>query len=205
DADGYYTFREDMNSTGAGWRLVTGRLLARWITAKPMTGKWEIRMEAKDHLGNIFPAGLILCSDGTPRQSVKVFLDEIPPEADVKITGFTRGGGPLQPSVDCATLQKGDIIHGEYTALDEHFSSLSLTVQPSGIPGAHGATVNPPSRSYPIPVPTTGEVGTWTLDTSTMDPCGYVVRLVVSDRTIVSGSGGWSSEDFVGFCLTKKP
>lgn len=205
DADGYFTFREDMNSTGAGWRLVTGRLLGQWITAKPMTGLWEIKLEAKDHLGNIYPAGLVLCSDdGTSRQSVKVYLDEEVPDADVKITGFTRGGAPLVPTVDCATLQVGDVIHGEYKALDEHFGSLSLTVEPSGVPGAHSTAVNPPSRSYPI-VATTGETGTWTLDTGGMDPCGYVVRLVVNDRTIVSGNGGWQKEDFVGFCLAKKP
>lgn len=203
DSDGFYTFREDMNATGLGWRLVTGRLLGQWITAAPMTGLWEIKVEAKDFLGTIYTAGTILCSaDGTTRQNVKIFLDEIAPKADVTITGFSRGGGPVQPAIDCATLQKGDIIHGQYTALDPdgHFGSLSLTVQPSG--PAHGATVNPSSRSYPV-VSTNGEVGNWTLDTSAMDPCGYVVRLNVADRTIVHSNAAisWTDEDFVGFCL----
>jgi DNA uptake protein ComE-like DNA-binding protein len=205
DADGFYTFREDMNSTGSGWRLVTGRLLAQWITAQPMTGLWEIKVEVKDPLNPtpLIPAAIITClPDGTTRQTVKVFLDEIPPTADVKITGFSRDGGPVLPTVDCATLQQGDVIHGKYTTEDEHFSSLSLTIQPVGPAG--GATVNPPALSYPLDLPTTGGTGTWTLDTKPMAPCGYVVRLQVSDRTIVSGNGGWGNEDFVGFCLAAK-
>jgi hypothetical protein len=85
-----------------------------------------------------------------------------------------------------------------YSVSDEHFGTLALDVEPAG--PAHGAAVNPPSRSYPI-VPTLGENGDWTLDTTGMDPCGYVVRLRTWDRTIVSSNGGWYCEDFVGFCL----
>jgi hypothetical protein len=60
--------------------------------------------------------------------------------------------------------------------------------------------VSPPARSYPV-VPTGGEVATWTLDTTGMLPCGYVIRLDAYDRTIVSAGGGWHSFDAVGFCL----
>ena len=34
-----------------------------------------------------------------------------------------------------------------------------------------------------------------------MDPCGYVIRMDVWDRTIVSGGSGWHDYDAVGFCL----
>ncbi len=203
DADGYYTYKEDPNSTGAGWRLVTSRVLGYWITSAPMTGLWEIRIEAKDHFGNTFTAGQVICTeDGTTRQTIKVFLDEVAPTAKLKITGFTRGGGPVIAATDCDTLQKGDIIHGTYESLDEHFGSLSMTIEPPS--HVHGAAVDPSSRAFPV-VPTTGESGTWTLDTSLMDPCGYVIRLSTADRTLVNSSGtGWTNADFVGFCLSAK-
>ncbi|MBV2361404.1 hypothetical protein KUH32_16690 [Thalassococcus sp. CAU 1522] len=45
--------------------------------------------------------------------------------------------------------------------------------------------------------------GTWTLDTTDMDPCGYNIWIHGEDRTIVSGSHvGWDDWDGEGFCLT---
>ena len=57
-------------------------------------------------------------------------------------------------------------------------------------------------RSYPA-VSTNGESGVWSLNTAGMAPCGYIVRIDVSDRTIVSGNGGWGASTSVGFCLRK--
>lgn len=193
-------------STVANMREVISpeaNLLAIWHTHAPMTGRWRIRVEAWDTTttpDTHYSAGETTCTvDGSTRQDVIVLLDEQAPTVSVSITGFSTGGGPIQPVVDCATLTKGVTIHGQYSVTaEQHFSSLSLTVEPAD--AAHGATINPSSRAYPV-VPTTGETGTWTLDTSAMDPCGYVVRLVSTDRTIVSRDGGWLAEDFVGFCL----
>ncbi len=199
--DGFYTYREQAYPNQ--WREVAANVMAKWITASPMTGMWEIMMEAKLPDGTILPAGMILClDDGSTRSSVKVRLDEVAPSADVAITGFSRGGGPVQPAVDCGTFLVGDVIHGTYSSFDEHFNILTLTIEPAG--PAAGATVNPSSRRFGFPdfVPTTGEAGNWTLDTTGMQACGYVVRLWASDRTIVnSGSIGWSRPDTVGFCL----
>jgi hypothetical protein len=51
-------------------------------------------------------------------------------------------------------------------------------------------------------VPTTGEQGNWTLDTTGMDPCGYVIRLYSSDRTNVNSTGNpYDMAYDVGFCL----
>jgi hypothetical protein len=200
-SDGFYTYREDPNPAGGGWRLVQNRLLAQWITAAPMTGLWEIKIEVKEPVsGQIFIAGTIECvADGSTRSNVMALLDEVTPTANVQITGFSRGGGPIQPAADCETFQVGDVIYGTYSTFDEHFGSLSLSAEPSA--PAHCATVNPATRAYPI-VPTTGETGNWSLDTSAMDPCGYIVRLYVVDRTIVSGdASGWKNAHSVGFCL----
>ena len=200
--DNYYVYREDMNSSGAGWRLVQNRVLADWITADPMTGRYDIRVEAKDPTTNIVYAGqAIACPDGSTRSIVTIELDEIAPTCDVAITGYRRGGGPLQPAMDCDTFRVRDVISGTYAVADAHFGGLTLTVEP--VAPAHGAAPSPGSRAYPV-VATSGETGTWSLDTAGMDPCGYIVRLWSWDRTIVSLDGsGRKCSDSVGFCLNR--
>lgn len=204
DLNGYYTYREQ--NFPNQWREVAQNVLAKWITANPMTGMWEIMIEAKLPDNTILTGGTLFClADGTTRSTVKVRLDEVAPSAKVTITGYTRNGGPLQPAGDCGTFQVGDVIYGTYESFDQHFNRLTLHVEPSG--PAHGASLNPSSRVFGFPdfVPTTGESSTWTLDTHPMDACGYIVRLQTVDRTIVnSGAIGWWNYDSVGFCL-KEP
>ncbi len=211
DTAGFYTYREYGSPVTGAWRRVISpnRLLAQWRTTAAETGLWEITVEALDTVTNlVYTAGTTICMvDGSTRQTVRVRLDQTKPVAEVAITGFSRGGGEPEDAVDCGTFQVGDVIHGTYTATDKHFRRLTLTVEPADAAG--GATVNPPVRTYPD-VPGAGEAGTWTLDTGgtppngPMDPCGYVVRLHVRDRTIVSCADyGWWAEDFVGFCLVK--
>ena len=204
--DGYYTYREHGTPPGAWRRVISpNRQLARWDSRPGGSGLWEIMIRAKDSVGNIYLAGTTTCLvDGSTRQNVKVRLDQTRPKADISITGFSRGGGPVLPAVSCGTFQVGDVIHGTYSATDapeNHFRILTLRVQPSDV--AHGATPSPSVRSYPV-VPDAGETGSWTLDTSPMEPCGYTVRLLVRDRTIASCSsyGRWD-DDFVGFCLVE--
>jgi hypothetical protein len=208
--DGYYTYREHGSPVLGAWRRVTSpnRLLALWNTTPAETGLWEIKVEALDITTDVtYAAGITTCvADGSTRQNIKVRLDQVRPTPKIKITGFSRGGGPVEPAVECETFQKGDVIHGTYSVTDEHFRLLSFTVEVDA--HAHGATVSPSTRKYGSPdfVPTTGETGTWSLNTGPMDPCGYVVRLEVWDRTIVSGyHAGWKNEEFVGFSLEAAP
>lgn len=204
--DGYYTYREHGTPPGSWRRVISpNRQLARWNTTVAETGLWEIMIWAKDAANNDYIAGVTTCVvDGSTRQNVKVRLDQTRPVADIAITGFSRGGGPVQPAVDCATFQVGDVIHGTYTATDapdDHFRVLTLQVQPAD--AANGATPTPTVRSYPT-VPGAGESGSWTLDTASADPCGFTVRLLVRDRTIANCSDyGWWDDDFVGFCLVE--
>ena len=72
---------------------------------------------------------------------------------------------------------------------------------------AEGLDPSAASRVFGFPdfVPTSGESGTWKLDTHPMDACGYIIRLETVDRTIVnSGAIGWWNYDSAGFCL-KEP
>lgn len=213
DAGGYYTYRDYGIGTGI-WRRLAAPfvgLLGQWNTAAPMAGLWEIRVEALDTLTNtVYAARTTLCPDGSTRTDVTVQLDEAAPSAAITITDVsTDGGTTWAPAADCGDFAPGVWLRGTYSTSDAHFGSVDLIVEPPG--PAHGAkpvhgsppplaATTPFPRSYPL-VPTGGETATWSLDTTGMDQCGYVVRMDVGDRTIVSAGGGWSNAASVGFCL----
>lgn len=198
--DGWYDYLEDFK--GPQTRSLVQDQLGLWVTDASMEGLWRIRITAKD-TGTTPPtvfAGF---------QEVKVRVDNTAPSAALAITGATFNGNPV-PAVDCGKFPVGTIITGTYeshdpgtTSPNQHFGSLSLDVIPDG--PAHGAAVSPSGRSFPV-VPTTGEAGTWTLDTAGMDPCGYVIRLVACDRTNHNSAGNplCAGQD-VGFCLEAAP
>jgi hypothetical protein len=182
DVNGWYTYLEDLiGGPGNPMQFVVENILAEWQTGAPMTGLWQIKIEAKDPVTNIIYPGTTTDT---------VCLDNMAPTASITITS---GGGA------CADFLVGDLISGTYAVTDEHFSSLSLSVQP-GLGGSFTSPA-PLPRTYPI-VPTTGESGTWSLDTTGMPRCGYVVYLDAYDRTIVnSGSIGFHTAAVVGLCL----
>ncbi len=213
DANGYYTYREYGTPVTGSWRRVTGpnRALALWRSGGE-TGKWEIMLEGKDTWTNqTYAAGVQICPDNSSRQNVVVKLDQEAPWVHLAITGYERNG-TMYTAVDCDTFKVGDVIHGDYEVTDEHFGTLWLRLLPNT--PANGVGVNPASRTYYAPdfVPTSGEAGTWTVDTGQhvapngqtvgpMDPCGYVVLLETRDRTIAGCGAGWYKRLSVGFCL----
>ena len=137
-----------------------------------------------------------------------VALDEVAPTAAITITDVSTDGGlTWGAAADCGDFAPGVWLRGTYSTSDVHFGSLNLIVEPPG--PANGATPvhgSPPGvttpfpRSYPL-VSTNGETATWSLNTTGMEQCGYVVRMDVGDRTIVSAGGGWTNAASVGFCL----
>ncbi|WP_031433017.1 peptidoglycan-binding domain-containing protein [Methylomarinum vadi] len=203
-ADGCYTYLEDPG--GSHERHYVIPVLAKWHTSAPHTGLWEIRIMAKLPSDGVIYGGVLICAaDGSTRSVVRVRLDNKEPEVAIGLTGYQRGSDPTVHPIGTSTSEKcgkfviGDVLHGVYDVKDAHFGTLTLTVAPSG--PAHGTTVNPPLRRFDI-VPTSGEFGTWTLDTKNMEACGYIVRLWARDRAIVdSGYIGLRNTDDVGFCL----
>jgi len=183
--DGWYDYMEDLtDGPGNAMRFVAGNVLARWQTGPLMSGLWQIRMDVKDPVSGTVWAGT---------QVVTVRLDNQGPFASININP-----GPAGTPGACGVFTVGSTLTGTYSASDQHFGSLALTVEPAG------GVMSPASRSYPT-VPTGGESGTWTLNTDGMTPCGYVVRIHVWDRTIVnSGYVGFYASDVKGFSLTAK-
>jgi hypothetical protein len=212
---GWYEYLEDIK--GANQRFLVVDKLASWHTNASMEGQWLIRISAKDPSVNppLFFPGI---------QVVRVRVDNTHPsgpagpgatqaqiEADppLTITGATFEGNPI-PAIDCGKFPVGSIIEGTYEVHDpgtsspnQHFGSLSLSVIPAG--PANGAAPSPSSQSYPV-LSTNGVAGTWTLDTTGMDACGYVIRLVASDRTNFDSRGNPLQMHYdVGFCLEEAP
>jgi len=138
------------------------------------------------------------------------FVDNTAPTANVEITSGTG---------NCGKFNVGDTILGTYATNDIHHSGLTLTVTPQAEAAGGHLTITsvlpvaplpplPPgptasnSLSYPLRLTTTGATGDWELNTTSMKPCGYNIRLHVTDRTIVnSGFIGWPNADIEGFCL----
>jgi hypothetical protein len=101
----------------------------------------------------------------------------------------------------CGEFNKGAVINGHFVARDANFGLFTLDTTPN-------------SQNPPDPTPASGTVQTavapgdpWSLNTATMNPCGYVVTVRVWDRAIVGSIPGGHNynEDDLGFCLKPKP
>lgn len=201
---GWYTYLE--STTPPHTRHLVLDTLGRWETNNAMEGLWTIRISAKNPATGTVFSGI---------QDVQVWIDNTAPVAAIDITGATFNGSKIA-AVDCGKFPVGTIISGTFSAHDrgsvphaldpayQHFGGLSFSVIPAG--PAHGAAVVTPNPTAFPAVPNIGEDGTWTLDTQHMDPCGYVIRFVVCDRTNYDSRGNaLCASDDVGFCLEEAP
>ena len=189
DADGYYNY-EDYASD----HFVESNILSVWFSnSAEDNSRYDLRLDLKVDAN---PANDIHSN------VVTVLVDNTPPKADLKIN--------LATAVECADFNVGQTFSGTYRATDLHFHSFGFVIRPQG--PAHGVVPDPPagSRGF-IASPGLSSIidpgiasGTFNLNTTGMDPCGYSLTIVVSDRTNVnSGQGSFSSEASVGFCLRR--
>ncbi len=191
-ADGWYPYREDPHGDGGSNPevYVVNDVLTRWHTGG-QDGLWSIRFEARERGGTAaFPV-----SDG-----IVITLDNTAPVTSIDITS---GGG------ECADFTIENDISGIYSATDAHFGHLQLWLLPkkgggfaAPPPASDASTRMPLQRFYPQ-VHETGESNvTWTLDTTGLPQCGYLISVTAWDRTIVnSGSIGRHRGAVVGLCL----
>jgi hypothetical protein len=207
DSQGYYTYQEVI---GVNTRVtVADNKLAEWHTPK-VPAIYEILVEGMDAMGNPMTAGLILCDDGSTRQTVNVMLDNEVPSASLTLTGVIPSGesAPV-PAKECGKFKVGDKLIGQYSATDDHFSRCWLTLSPDPTPGVvpKPAPVLLGAKSYAGGLAPNGEPGAqWELDTTGMRPCGYTLTLHVYDRTIVGNCANnnwhhWKTSRTIGFCL----
>ncbi len=153
--------------------------LAQWSTSGD--GLWEIRLRRYN------PAGTINL-DNTPWYRIR--LDNTLPTAQLTIDGGA-----------CDKYAPGATITGTFVARDLHFGHFILDTLPASLSPPSPVTGTPPVSSGNNPTTVAGDA--WKLDTSTMVPCGYVVRVRVWDRTIRHSALGHHNraDDDKGFCL----
>ena len=141
----------------------------------------EIRLEIFDMAGNPVP--------GAVPDVQRVQLDNTWPEASIEIT---TGAG------DCGKFSIGATLAGNFVARDKYFGRYSLVVKPNVNPAGVG-----------VPSPSSGTVQTavapgdaWTLDTTGMKACGYIIEVHAWDRAIVNSIAvRHHRPDSAGFCL----
>jgi hypothetical protein len=103
---------------------------------------------------------------------------------------------------DYKDFSVGTLIQGHFTAQDAYFGNFSLTTLPASM-GPNTPTTPTPFTSQTASFAAGGDE--WQLVTTGMTPCGYVVLLQISDRSIlysIPGHHNYSSYD-LGFCLRK--
>lgn len=128
--------------------------------------------------------------------TVTFLADKDDPDANIEIDAG-----------NCKTFTQGTLMTGTFSMTDAHALSLSLSLAPADEIGGEWPKITSPivggsSMSYGVSLPGGGTSGTWELDTSDMNPCGYVIRIDVYDRTIINSSYiGHHDADDEGFCL----
>lgn len=154
-------------------------VLAWWTPGGDDT--WEVRLQLID--GSASEIGT------SPWYRVK--MDNTPPDASIRIdTG------------DCEEHLPGVTLTGHFVARDTHFGKYAITTTPTSL-------VPPPNSTSPnagISQTATDPGDSWTLNTTGMVPCGYVLRLEVWDRAIRNSSQGNHNKGVgdVGFCLLEE-
>ena len=136
-------------------------LLGNWDSSGD--DRWEIKLDIADSFDNPVLGALY--------DSHVMQLDNTAPFASVDIT--TPGG-------DCGKFLAGTLLGGTFVARDLNFGSFSLGTLPFSGP------IGPSSGSVQTPVAGTP----WSLNTTGMKSCGYVVELGVVDRSIVNSAWG---------------
>ncbi len=170
-------------------------VLAHWHP--PGDKLWQIRLEmatlAEVSVGTTVWHAIQSDNTGPRRRPADPPFEPPPVTCEIHIDS----GG------DCKDFTPPVTITGRFTARDTYFGAFTLSTLPSSM------VPNQPTT----PTPNTTQTATfaangdpWSLITTNMDPCGYVVVLNVWDRSIVNSHPGSHNHNYfdVGFCLRSK-
>ena len=157
---------------------VNSMLYNRWSPNE--ADLWEIRLE-------LFTWGEIFLGSTAWH---KIRVKNTKPQASVSVDG-----------APCDEYFPGVIINGHFIARDPYFGHYILDTLPDSVSPPNPTPASGTLQTSPAP----GNV--WTLNTTGMDACGYVIVLHVYDRTIVNShpSAHNDQKDDLGFCLLAPP
>lgn len=180
--DGWFEYKQN---PAIGLYSVDNRL-ATWQTGGLDDGPYTIRFVHTDEFGVENVADqftIMICNKGmtispTANASVDTNFD-----LDLVIDGGDCHSYPLP------TQPKPEIINGHLRAVHPYFASWALSIQPTA--HTNGAAPSPPSRSYSSLGDTGDANGTWSLDTTLLEPCGYAISIGAHTRVIMNSSGNF--------------
>ncbi|MGH9430308.1 MAG: hypothetical protein ACRD3T_02065 [Terriglobia bacterium] len=183
DGSGFFFYLDALHNVDS--------ILAYWDSSGD--DQWHVWLEVADATDTVLgsTAHYLIQLDNTP----PLPPPNIPVTMDIHITSGTG---------DCTDAATGDTVSGYFIADDLHFGAWSLSTEPNTISTpSNQPTVTGLASADPAPAPSGHN---WSLDTGSpvaMKPCGYVVRLDVSDRSIVNSSPGNHNTNNIeaGFCL----
>ena len=179
DADGFFTYLDPA--------LYMDRKLASWSPSGD--DLWEMQLDIAD-----------MASPPNIQGSTswyRIQLDNTAPVANI-----TPDAG------ECKKYVPTDIIAGHFVATDLNFGSYALSTHPDTATTPSNQPVDQTNHSTGTS-PTSAGHDTWQLNTGNpikMKACGYVVRVDVSDRSIVNSLPGFHNTNAweTGFCLLDK-
>ncbi|MCW3126850.1 MAG: hypothetical protein JWO03_2508 [Bacteroidetes bacterium] len=176
DADGWYIYKDNIYTSMHN----VDSYLCSWNANTKPDGLYTIRFEHTDEFGNISADTdqfvIMVCNKGmsispTANTSVDTAYD-----LDLVIDGG-----------DCHSYTPGDpTINGHLRAVHPYFSSWSIALQPTT--HTHGVTPVPVSRIVTSPADNGDANAVWSLDTSSLDPCGYTVSIGAHTRVILNSN-----------------
>lgn len=177
DADGWFIYQPDTPN-----HIFTNddNHLANWSTAGLDDNTYTILFESTDEVGNpvaVDEFSIIITNKGMSVSTTANATVDPAFSLDLVIDGG-----------DCHSYTPSDsMIHGHVKAVHAYFASWQLELQPTA--HTHLAVPSPKSRAFSF----VGDSGDgnfeWTLETATLDPCGYTVSLTANTRVILDSDG----------------
>ncbi|HZD03367.1 MAG TPA: hypothetical protein VE173_00570, partial [Longimicrobiales bacterium] len=158
-----------------------------WTVALPWSGNTNGMLARWKSAGDdLVEVGLEILGSGIV-DTHRLQLDNTLPEPGMLALSIGPG--------DCGKYTVGTTLTGTFVARDAHFARYVLGTSPfAPPPGA----LTPSSGTVQTPV----SGASWSLDTTGMEPCGYVIRLTLYDLAVVhSASTGRHVSTAQGFCL----
>ena len=156
--------------------------LATWDASSKADGPYTIRFVHTDEMNNEVIADqftIMVCNKPMLISPTANAMVDMAFDLDLVIDGG-----------DCHSYTpKAPMINGHLRAVHPYFADWGLDLQPTS--HTHGTLPAPISRSYSALGDTGDANGSWSLDTTTLDPCGYTVSIGAHTRVILNSSGNF--------------
>jgi hypothetical protein len=199
DPNGWFPYLANHNASNLV--VIKQQMLATW-SSHPFEGKHYVRVRYTK--GDPMLPGTTIFS--TPAIAIKLDNDRyktnlIPNnilDADIDLDVIINGG-------ECKTYTQGTKITGKLKVKDQYYGGYSLHVQPQSqvITNAGLITYDPVSNRNNANIGYYGpNADDWEVDSAKLKACGYTLRLIGYERTILNSRHDYPWRDkYVGFAI----